>query len=179
LERFQEKSAQNLVSAIKEKSIISLPRFIIGLGILHVGEQTAFDLAQHFGSIQKLAKASEEELENIPNIGGIVAQSIYSWFRDPYNKRLLNKLLLRVKIRKQARISQKLKNKKFVLTGSLESLTRDEAKARIKSLGGRVSESVSKETDFVVAGEDPGSKLDKAKKLKVKVISEKEFLKML
>ncbi|KKS16496.1 MAG: ligase protein [Parcubacteria group bacterium GW2011_GWB1_41_6] len=179
LERFGEKSAQNLVSAIRLKKSVPLSRFIIGLGILHVGEETAEDLALHFGSLEKLAGASKEELELIPNIGGVVAESIYNWFCQPYNKKLLNKLQARLKIQSPKLRSQKLRGKTFVLTGTLDSLSREEAKQKIRSLAGRASESISKEIDYLVAGEEPGSKLDKAKKLGVKIINEKEFLELL
>lgn len=179
LERFGEKSAENLVRAIKEKSKITLPRFIVSLGILHAGEETAQDLADAFGSIEKLASAPFEELEQVPNIGGVVAKSIYEWFRDRRHKRFLEKLLDRVTAEKYRQPSGKLKGKMFALTGALESMSREEAKGRIKALGGWASESVSKETDYVVAGAEPGSKLDKAKKLGVKTLGEKEFLEML
>lgn len=179
LERFGEKSASNIVKAIGEKSRVSLPRFIVALGILHVGEETARDLAENFGSIEKISKASFEELNNIENIGEVVAKSIYEWFRDSYNKKFLEKLLKRVDIEKYHSAAGKLKGLTFVLTGSLESLSREEAKARIRELGGRTSESVSKETDYVVIGSEPGSKADRARKLGIKIIEEKEFLKLI
>ena len=179
LERFGEKSAANLVKAVKDKSKISLPRFLIALGILHVGEETSSDLADYFGSLEKIEKASFEEVNEIPNVGNVVAKSIYEWFRDAYNKRYLEKLLKRVSIEKYRQPSGKLKGKTFVLTGSLSSLSREEAKSRVRALGGKTSESVSKETDYVVAGEEPGSKFEKAQKLGVKILSEAEFIKML
>ncbi|MEK7162483.1 MAG: NAD-dependent DNA ligase LigA [Patescibacteria group bacterium] len=180
LERFGEKSAANIVAAIKEKTRISLPRFIIALGILHVGEETAQDLADNFGSLEKLREASLEELESVSNIGEVVARSLYEWFRDAYNKRFLEKLLRRVSIEKYHAPAGKLKGLIFVITGGLETMTREEAKMRIKKLGGHASETVTKETDYVVAGTEPGStKLERAKKLGVKTIDEKEFLKML
>ncbi|MBI2023793.1 NAD-dependent DNA ligase LigA [Candidatus Giovannonibacteria bacterium] len=179
LERFGEKSAENIIRSIKSKNKITLPRFIVSLGILHVGDETAQDLADHFGSIEKILKASAEDLNSIENIGAVVAGSVYSWFRDPYHKNFLDKLLKRVTIEKYHVPAGKLKGLAFVLTGGLESLTRDDAKARIRKLGGKISESVTKETDYVVAGADPGSKADKAKKLGVKIIDEKEFLKMI
>lgn len=180
LERFAEKSAKNLISAIQTKRKISLARFIIGLSILHVGEETAEDLARRFGSIDKIKIASREELEAISNIGEAVAESVYQWFRDSYNQKVLKRLLSRVKIEKPAvSASQKLQGKNFVITGVLESMIRDEAKSKIKESGGRVSESVTKKTDYLVAGEEPGLKLEKAGKLGVKIISEKEFLELL
>ncbi|HBT81167.1 hypothetical protein A2757_02280 [Candidatus Giovannonibacteria bacterium RIFCSPHIGHO2_01_FULL_48_47] len=179
LERFGEKSAQNIVAAIKAKSKISLPRFLIALGILHVGEETAQDLADNFGSLEKLKEASLEELESVPNIGEVVARSLCEWFRDAYNKRFLEKLLRRVSIEKYHAPTGKLKGLVFVITGGLEALTREEAKARIKKLGGDTSERVTKDTDYVIVGAEPGSKYDKAKKLGIKIIDEKEFLKLL
>ena len=180
LERFGEKSAANIVAAVKAKSRISLPRFLIALGILHVGEETAQDLADRFGSLEKLRSSSLEELQNIPNVGDVVARSIYEWFRDARSKRFLEKLLRRVSIEKYHAPSGKLKGRKFVITGTLESLTREEAKSRVRKLGGDASETVSKETDYLVAGSEPGStKLERAQKLGVKVIDEKEFLKLI
>ena len=180
LERFGEKSAENLINAINIRREISLDRFIISLGILNVGEETARDLAEKFGSIEKIEKASLEELESISNIGGIVAKSIYDWFRDDYNKKFLKKILQRVKIKKVKIIKDgKLTGKKFVLTGMLSAMSRDKARGRIRILGGDVIETVSKNTDFVVAGDDPGSKYEKAKRLGVKIIDEKKFLNLI
>ncbi len=180
LERFGEKSAENIIKAINSKREISLTRFILGLGILHVGEETAIDLSEHFGSIEKLQKAGKEELEAIPNIGAVVSESVYLWFREERNKDFLARLLKHVKIiNPKKRPKGKLEGKSFVLTGTLESTSRDDAKTKIRELGGKVSENVSKETDFVVVGSEPGSKYDKARKLGVKIINEKEFLKML
>ena len=180
LERFGEKSAQNLVSAIQSRREISLPRFILGLGILHVGEETAIDLAENFGSIEKLRVAEKEELERVPNIGEVVAESVFGWFRDGRNREFLGRLLKHVKIEHQKkRAKGKFFGRTFVLTGVLESMSRDEAKAKIRVLGGDPTESVSKKTDFVVAGSDPGSKYEKAKKLGAKIIDEGEFLKLI
>ena len=177
LERFAEKSAKNLVSAIQKSKEIPLARFIYSLGIRHVGEETAINLAQYFGDIEKLKKASKEELEKIPDIGPEVADSIYKFFRSPDNIQLIENLLkVGIKIIPPEKFGTKLKGKKFVLTGTLESMTRAEAERRIRLLGGHPSSSVSKETDFLVVGKNPGSKLDKAKKLGVKIITEKEFL---
>lgn len=135
LERFAEKSAKNLISAIQAKRKISLSRFIIGLSILHVGEETAEDLAGRFSSIDKIKNASRAELEIISNIGQVVAESVYQWFHDPYNQKVLNQLLSRVKIEKpNAPVSKKLQGKNFVITGILESMIRDQAKSRIKEV---------------------------------------------
>ncbi len=180
LERFAEKSARNLIQAINKSRRISLARFIYSLGIRHVGEETAVDLANHFGSLEKLEKASLEELESIPDIGQIVAQSIYDYFHNEQNRRFIQRLIESgIEIIKPQPIKKTLKGKTFVLTGTLSSLTREEAKAKIRARGGDVSSTVSKNTDFVVCGENPGSKYEKAKKLGVKIIGEKEFLKML
>lgn len=179
LERFGEKSAQNLVKSIQSRRTISLPRFLIGLGILHIGERTAQDLSEHFGSLNAIKEATFENLEKIENIGPKVARSVYDWFGDDNNKKFLNKLLKQVKIEKYRPQSGKLKGKLFVLTGSLSAMPREEAKTKIQELGGKTSESVSKEVDYLVVGEEPGSKLDKAKKLGIKILDEKEFLKMI
>jgi len=178
LERFAEKSAKNLIKAINERREIGLDRFVISLGIPNVGESTARDLAETFGSIEKLRSVGVEDLQAVEDIGEIVAKSVYDWFRDEQNKKLLEKLLKRIKVKKTGKSTTlgKLKGLKFVLTGSLSTMSREEAKEKIRALGGEVSESVSGKTDFVVYGNDPGSKYDKAKKLGVKTLNEKEFL---
>ncbi|MDP2598611.1 MAG: NAD-dependent DNA ligase LigA [Candidatus Liptonbacteria bacterium] len=192
LERFGEKSAENIVREIGAKKIVTLPRFIYSLGILHVGEETARLLAYHFHHqsyevrLRKIGDffrgLSFEDLQKIPDVGPKVAQSIYGWFRDRRNVKLLEKLE-RAGVKIQSQISnlksQKLSGKTFVLTGSMESMSRDTAKEKIRELGGEASESVSKKTDYVVVGAEPGSKYEKAKKLGVKTISEKEFLRFL
>ncbi|MDD5032748.1 MAG: NAD-dependent DNA ligase LigA [Candidatus Pacebacteria bacterium] len=180
LERFAEKSASNLVKSIQSRRKISLPRFIISLSIQHVGEETAQSLADHFKNIEKIRNAALEEIQEVKDIGPVVAQSVFDWFRENANKNFLENLLKRVEIEPyEPREKGKFSGKKFVLTGSLSSMPREEAKAKIREIGGDVSESVSKETDFVVAGDEPGSKFDKAKKLGVKILSEKEFLSLL
>jgi len=179
LERFAEKSAQNIVETIRSHKVIELPRFIYALGIPNTGEETAYDLAEYFGSIENLQKASLEELDSIRDIGHIVAQSIYDYFHDKKNQEFINRLIKTgVKIKHQ-KISGKLKNKKFVFTGGLEGLSRDDAKQKVRNLGGDVSESVSRETDYVVAGSEPGEKYDNAKKLGIKTITEKEFIELI
>ena len=179
LERFGEKSAQNLIKSIQSRTNISLPRFLIGLGILHVGEATSHDLSERFGSIDILKNAPLEELKSIANIGPKVAKSVYEWFKDDYNRKFLAKLLKHVRIEKYHKPKGRLAGKIFVLTGVLSSMSREEAKEKIYALAGKTSESVSKEVDYVVAGEEPGSKLTKAKKLGIKILDEKEFLGML
>jgi len=179
LERFGEKSAQNIIEAINKSKNVTLAKFLFALGIRHVGEETAITLANHFGSLEKLAKASLEDLYKVADIGEIVAKSIYEYLRDKKSLKLINDLLKHVKIAKVEKAKQILAGKTFVLTGSMESMARDQAKDKIRSLGGDVSSSVSKNTDYVVAGAEPGSKFDRAKKLGVKIINENEFLKLL
>ncbi len=180
LERFAEKSAQNLIEAIEKAKTIPLEMFIYALGIRNVGEETANILAQKFGSIQSLEKATLEELENIPDIGPIVARSIYQWFKNKKNKKLVDDLLKNgVRIIPPKKIKEKLKGLTFVFTGALNSMSRDEASERVRMLGGKVSSSISRETDYLVVGENPGSKLEKAKQLGVKTISEKKFLELI
>ena len=184
LERFGEKSAKNVISAIQAKKEISFVRFIFALGIRNVGEQTAQDLARVFGDIESLKRANLEDLKNISEIGPVVSKSIYEWFRGKANLKFLEKLKKAgVKIinplSKGSTTIQKLQRKVFVLTGTLNSMTRDEAKERILNLGGRISSNVSEATDFLIVGINPGSKEKEARKLGVKIISEEEFLKML
>jgi len=182
LERFAEKSAENLVEAVQSSKEILLARFIYALGIRHVGEETAIDLAEQFGSLDKIMSASLEELENIHDIGGVVAKSIYGYFQDPHSQKLVKKLLAKgIKIKIDKKVSKKtgLTEKKVIVTGTLDTMSRQEAKNRIRSAGGDWVSSVSQNTDYVVAGTEPGSKYDKARKLSVKIISEKEFLKLL
>ncbi|MBU1178803.1 NAD-dependent DNA ligase LigA [Patescibacteria group bacterium] len=181
LERFAEKSAGNLVRSIQASRKISLPRFIIALGIMHAGEKTAQVLSSRFGSLENIRKAGLEELESIYDIGPVVAKSIYGWFRDDYNRRWLDKLLKYAAVQnfKAGKKKKEFIGKTFVLTGSLSAMDREVAKEKIREFGGDVSESVSKKTDFVVAGENSGSKFEKAKKLDVKILSEQEFIKLL
>lgn len=181
LEQFAEKSAENLIHAIKSKKEIELPRFLYALGILHVGEETALDLARHFGTLEKLQNASLEKLQSVPNIGTVVAESIFQWLRDERNQQFLKKLLragIHIQHFTLHASRSALRDKIFVLTGGLESMTRDEAKKRVRESGGDISGSISEKTDYVIAGREPGSKFEKAKKLGVKIIDEKEFLKL-
>ncbi|MBD3359793.1 MAG: NAD-dependent DNA ligase LigA [Candidatus Buchananbacteria bacterium] len=179
LERFAEKSAQNIIDAIKQSQKVSLANFLFALGIRHVGEQTALDLAQYFGSIDKIKKASLADLQKVPDIGEVVAQSIYDFFHDKQNLQTNAELLKYLEIEKVSKGKQILANKNFVLTGSLQSMTREQAKHIIRQLGGNVASSVSQKTDFVIAGAEPGSKYDKAKKLGVRIVDEKEFLQLI
>ena len=177
LERMGEKSAQNLLQEIAASKSRSLERLIFALGIRFVGERTATILADHFGSLDELAKAPAEDLETIFEVGPKVAASIYHYFREPRNMELMERLRkegLRFTQERKAR-SASLAGKTFVLTGTLERWSREEAKKRIEQAGGRVTASVSKKTHYVVAGADPGSKIDKAKSLGVPVISEQKL----
>jgi DNA ligase (NAD+) len=181
LERFGEKSAENLIKSIKEKSEITLSKFIYALGIRNVGQETAIDLAKIFKTIENLKNVNLNNLENILNIGPIVAKSIVEWFCDKDNIKFLNKLEKVVKIKKQETYEKKqtLKGLSFVLTGTLKSMSRDIAREKIRELGGEISELVSLKTSFVVVGFKPGSKIKKAEKLGIKIVGEEEFLKML
>lgn len=182
LPRFAEKSADNLISAIEKSRNISLVRLLIALSIPQVGEETADDIAGYFKSIEKIQKATFEELEQIDGVGPIVAKSVRDWFDDEANRHSLESLLNHIKIEKISTPSSNvssLSGKTFVLTGSLKSLSRDEAKEKIRKAGGNVSSSVSLKTDYVVAGEAAGSKLDRAKELGTKILNEEEFLKII
>jgi DNA ligase (NAD+) len=177
LERFADKSAQNILDEIENSKKLPLERVIYGLGIRMVGERTAQFLAEHFGSMEALANATVEELQDVNEVGPRIAESIAEFFGNPANGKLVERLGragLAFKGQKKER-GTKLAGKTFVLTGTLAKYTRDEAKKMIEDAGGKVSGSVSKKTDYVVAGSDAGSKLDKAKELGVAVISEKEM----
>jgi DNA ligase (NAD+) len=176
LERMGDKSAENVLEEIKKSKNLPLERVIYGLGIRMVGERTAQFLAEHFGSMDALMNAGEEELQEVNEVGPRIAQSIVEFFQEPKNRALvkeLGDLKLRLTGTKKQR-GTKLAGKTFVITGELVNFTREEAKQVIEDAGGRVSNSVSKKTDFVVAGTGAGSKLDKAKELGVKIIDEKE-----
>ncbi|MDD2758439.1 MAG: NAD-dependent DNA ligase LigA [Patescibacteria group bacterium] len=183
LDRFGELSAKNLVQAIAASREVTLARFINGLGITHVGEETAEDIADYFGTLEKFMKASEEQLFEVNGVGDKVAKAIIEYFKDKKNVAYVEKLLANgVIIKKQETRNKKqgkLAGQSFVLTGTLESMSRDEAKGKIKALGGDVNESVSKNTSYVVAGESPGSKYDKAKKLGVKILDKEGFLRLI
>ncbi|MDD5692952.1 MAG: NAD-dependent DNA ligase LigA [Patescibacteria group bacterium] len=179
LERFADKSAQNLVVAIQSKRKVSFSRFLYGLGIRHVGAVTASLLAEYFHDLDELKKASEEELSNVEGIGTVVAKSIYDWFKENRNLKLLSKLQSLGVCYEKIKIRNGLRGKTFVVTGSLKTMSREEAEEKIRLLRGKASGSVSKSTDYLVVGENPGSKLTKAEKLGIKIISEEEMLKML
>jgi len=179
--RFAEKSAENIVKSIAKKKEILLARLIYALGIKNVGQETAVDLARHFGSLEKLRQAKLEDFDSISNIGPVVAKSIYQWFNEKDNQSFLDRLMKTgVIIKKSVDTALgRLSGKIFVLTGSLGAIDRNLAKEKIRDLGGQVSESVSAKVNFVVAGKEAGSKLDRARKLGIKIINEKTFLKML
>ncbi len=179
LPNFKEKSVNNLIESINNSRKVTLPRLMVGLSIPFVGEETAYLLAEKLGTLRKIREAEVEELEAIDGAGEVVAKSIYDWFRNEKNSRMLERLLGEIKVEERVVRAGKFEGKTFVLTGTLEGLSRDEAKDKIRSAGGDVSSSVSQKTDYVVAGFDPGSKKDRAEKLGVKVIDENEFLSML
>ncbi|HVS58626.1 MAG TPA: NAD-dependent DNA ligase LigA, partial [Candidatus Saccharimonadales bacterium] len=181
LERFAEVSANNLISAIADAKTPQLPRFIYGLGIRHVGSQTAIDLAERFGSLDKLAHATLEELQAVEGIGDVVAESVAAWFADEDNEKLLEKFeQLGVQPVYESRARGPLHGKNFVVTGTLQTMGRDIAAERIRALGGTFQSSVGKDTDYLVVGANVGaSKLAKAAKLGTTQLTEQELLKLL
>lgn len=180
LEGFQEKSAHNIIKAIEASKRVPFYRFLKALNIRYVGEETAIDLAQHFGSIEALQEASLSELETMEGIGEVTAEYIHTWLHQKKNRKFIQKLLnAGIRVEAPKRTGTKLAGKTFVFTGSLEALGRQDAERRVRTLGGDPASSVSVKTDYVVAGESPGSKADKAKKLGVRIISEKQFLNMI
>ena len=182
LEGFAELSSKKLVEEIQSRKHIPLAKFILALGIRNVGEQTAIDLAYAFGSLAKFLEVSRESLEEVDGVGNIVAESVIEYLNEKHHRELIEAYLengvVVEPVKAQAQ-SAAFAGKTFVLTGTLSSLGRDEAKEKIRSLGGKASGSVSKKTDYVIAGAEAGSKLDEAKKLGVTVLSEKEFMDMI
>lgn len=182
LEGFAEVASKKMVNEIQRHKEIKLADFIVALGIPHVGEQTAIDLANHFGSLGKLLSVSLEALEEVEGIGNVVAQSVMDFFGEVHNRSLLEayrRVGIGVQDQPKKRTQNVLNGRIFVLTGTLSSLTREEAKDRVRAAGGKISGSVSRKTDFVVVGEEPGSKYEDAKRLGVTILSEKDFLAML
>jgi DNA ligase (NAD+) len=180
LERMADKSASKVIDSIEKSKTQPLWRLIAALGIPLIGSQSAQILSEHFGSLKKLMDADAEMLESIDQIGPAMARSIHDYFKEPRNKKIVNQLLeAGVKPKAEKTSSKKLAGKTFVLTGSLPNYKRSEVEKMIKEAGGKTSSSVSKNTDYVIAGTDPGSKLDKANKLGIKVLNEKQFLEML
>ena len=182
LERMAEKSAQKLHAAIAAAKHTSLPRFLYALGIRDVGEATALALAQHFGDVRALGEASAEEIQQVPDVGPVVGGNVAAYFATPQNRAVVERLLasgITWPALNKRNATAEFEGKTFVLTGSLESMTRDDAQDAITLRGGKVSGSVSKKTHFVVAGSEAGSKLKKAEELGVTVLDEKAFLKLL
>ena len=180
LDGFAEKSAQNLLDRIAASKSTTLLRFLAGLGIGHVGWTMAGLLADHFGALDRLQSASVEDLRAIGGVGPTVAEDVYDYFQRPESRRLIERLLAAgIEIKKPERREGPLTGKTFVLTGSLSSLTRGQAEERIKGLGGAIGSSVSKKTDYLVVGADPGSKLEKAQRLKIPILDEAAFLELL
>jgi DNA ligase (NAD+) len=182
LDGWGEKSFTKLINGIENSKLKELPRLIFALGIFGVGENTANLIASHYGTLDNLLNASIDELQQIEGIGPIVAESIYKFINDKNNLRIVNNLKssgvkfvpVSIKTKKGP-----LTGKTFVLTGTLEDFTRKEASDKIENLGGKVTSSVSKKTDYVLAGVNPGSKLDKANKLGVKILNEDDFKKLI
>lgn len=182
LDRMAEKSAKNLIDAIERSKTNELSRLIYGLGIRHVGENSAWVLAEHFGSIDKLKSAGSNDLTKINEIGPVMAESILAFFSSMENLKILEKLgraLHGIKRNERKAQQGKLSGKSIVVTGTLKSYSRSEIEGIIRKLGGNPSSSVSKNTDYLVCGEDAGSKLDKAKNLGIKIIKEEDFKKLI
>ena len=184
LERMGQKSAENLLREIDTSRSLEFWRLLFGLGIRHVGERTAQILAKHFGSVERLEHASQDELERVYEVGPKLAESIYKFFRQPENRGLVERLRsaglpMKAEIVEEPTEGQVLAGKTVVLTGTLDTMTREEATALIEARGGRVTSSVSKKTSFVLAGRDAGSKLEKAQKLGVEILNEQQFRAML
>jgi DNA ligase (NAD+) len=183
LERMAQLSAQNIVDALEKSKHTTLPRFLFGLGIRHVGDATAKELARHFGKLDAIMDASEEQLLTVADVGPIVAKSIRTFFDQPHNREVVEQLracgLTWPEGEPAPVAAQLLSGKTFVLTGTLPTLDREEAKALIEAAGGKVAGSVSKKTSYVVAGAEAGSKLEKAQALGVAVLDEAQFLAML
>jgi DNA ligase (NAD+) len=184
LERMGEKSAANLVEALDGSKKTTLARFLYALGIRDVGEATAAALAGHFATIEALLEASEEQIQEVPDVGPVVAAHVHHFMQQPHNREVIQHLREAgvhwpVQTRRSGPAESALSGKTFVLTGTLDSMSRDEASDRITALGGKVSGSVSKKTHYVVAGAEAGSKLKKAQELGVEVLDEAGLLKLL
>ncbi len=183
LERMGAKSAQNFLDGVEASKRRDLWRLLFGLGILHVGAGVAKALARHFATLDDLARATVDDLTRVPDIGEVIARSIVKWFAEPRNRQLLEKLRaaglnLASALARTGAAQGALAGRTFVLTGTLPHLTREQATARIEALGGKVSGSVSKKTDYVLAGAEAGSKLEKAQTLKIRILTEDDFLRL-
>jgi DNA ligase (NAD+) len=181
LERMADKSAQNIIDAIEKSKTKPLSKFLYALGIRHVGETTAEDLARYFQRLEDFFHLSEEDLMEVEGIGPEVAASVHQFFRDKKNKEsieLLKKAGVKV-IEPKTKEKGKLVDKTFLFTGALKTFGRDEARNLVESSGGMTTSSISKKVDYLVVGEDPGSKFDKAKELGIKILTEEEFKKMI
>jgi DNA ligase (NAD+) len=182
IEGFGEKSVQNLLNSIENSKKQPFHRVLYALGIRYVGSETAKLLADAFGSIDKLMNASVEQISSVYGIGPRIAESVYKFFHDERNLELIKRLKeagLNFEVKPEEKAKKKLAGKTFVFTGTLKNFTREEAKEKVEELGGKVSNSVSRKTDYVVVGENPGSKYDKARQLGVKIITEEEFLELI
>lgn len=180
LERFAEKSAKNLIESIEQARTIPLHRLLFALGIRHVGEQMARDLADHFMSLEAIISATPDELQQVQHVGPAAIESIVAYMRNPKHRHMLAELMEQMRITHAPKVSGGvLAGQSFLFTGTLSQMTRDEAKDRVRALGGSVVSSVSKALSFLVVGDDPGSKLTKAEQLGVTILSEEEFMKKL
>jgi DNA ligase (NAD+) len=182
MERMADKSVSNVLSSIEKSKDRPLARLIFALGILHIGEETAELLANHFPSIDRLANTTQEELLSISSIGPKIAESVVVFFRQKENKRIIEKLRKAGVMLEEAPAKPKelpLAGQEFVVTGRLEAFSHQEAETRLKELGGAVGSSVTKKTTYLVVGADPGSKLDKARSLGTKLLTEEEFLQLI
>jgi DNA ligase (NAD+) len=177
------KSARNLLNALERSRSTTLTRFLYALGIREVGEATARILADHFGSLDALMAADEKQLQQVPEIGPVAAANVQAFFREPHNREVIEKLLQAgVRWRDAAPVgfgSRPLEGRIFVLTGTLAGMSRDQAKSKLQTLGGKVSGSISKKTDYVVVGANPGSKLTRARELGVEVMTEERLMELL
>ncbi|MBI5140300.1 MAG: NAD-dependent DNA ligase LigA [Candidatus Vogelbacteria bacterium] len=178
-----EKSAENLIKSLNDRRKISLARFIISMGIPQVGEETAYDVAKRFRTIEKIQKAAVEDLLSVNGIGEVIAESVYTWFREKQNEKVVNELLEQVKIlleeNKVSGTLLSLAGKSFVFTGTMKNLEREEAKNMVRENGGESSDTVSSKTTYLVVGENPGSKYEKAKRLGVNILREEQFKELL
>lgn len=180
LARFGEKSAENIINSIQRAKTVALGRFIFALGIRHIGEEMSYDLSLHFKTFENLKNASLEDIIKAPNAGEVVAKSVYEYLRDKHNMQAIDNLKKAgVGIVPDEAPSGKLFGKSFIITGTLESMNREDAHDKIRALGGEVSTSISRKTSYLVVGKNPGSKLERAKKFGIKILNEKEFVQMI